>query len=174
MAKRKVKLQDTGDYSTSDVSYKAPNGKYYSSKESYEKLLNEHKMRTKCVDKIVDLFGLKPGMKLPTLFYKRINELAIYGFEVVYNTIVNNESSITWALENKEFNSEVGKVQYVMAIIQNNINEEYKKYKADLKSKQKSDIMIEDVENSLDLVSNLVKNKAKDVSSLLGEDDLWN
>ena len=164
MAKRKVKLQDTGDYSTSDVSYKAPNGKYYSSKESYEKLLNEHKMRTKCVDKIVDLFGLKPGMKLPTLFYKRINELAIYGFEVVYNTIVNNESSITWALENKEFNSEVGKVQYVMAIVQNNINEEYKIKQKQLKS-QKENAKI--IDEPIDLEVNNCVQKTKDISRWL-------
>lgn len=164
MAKRKVKLQDTGDYSTSDVSYKAPNGKYYSSKESYEKLLNEHKMRTKCVDKIVDLFGLKPGMKLPTLFYKRINELAIYGFEVVYNTIVNNESSITWALENKEFNSEVGKVQYIMAIVQNNINEEYKIKQKQLKS-QKENAKI--INEPIDLEVNNCVQKTKDISRWL-------
>ena len=37
---RKVKLRDTGEDSTSDVAFKAEDGKYYSSEKAYEKLLS--------------------------------------------------------------------------------------------------------------------------------------
>ena len=35
---RKVKLQDTGEYGMSDVAYRAPTGKYYSSQAAFEKI----------------------------------------------------------------------------------------------------------------------------------------
>ena len=36
---RKVKLQDTGGYSTNDVAYQAPDKKYYSSEDAYKKII---------------------------------------------------------------------------------------------------------------------------------------
>ena len=161
MAKRRVKLVDTGEYSTQDQAYKAPNGKYYSSQIVYEQNLFQNEMRNKCIDKIFELFDIRKGMKISTIFFRKLAELEPYGYDVVYNTIEHNSVSIEWALNNKEFSSESGKVSYVMAIVQNNINDEYKFKQKQLKLQEKSAKIIEEPVD-IEIVNNI--QKTKDVS----------
>ena len=114
---RKVKCQDTQEFSTSDVAYKADDGKYYSSEEAYLKIKCYIAYRFKCVEAMFSVMGYKEGMILPTIFYKKLSELKNVGFEAVYNTIKSQFDSIQWAINNKQFASEASKVIYIMAII---------------------------------------------------------
>ena len=125
---RKVKLQDTGEWSTSDVAYKAPNKKYYSCEEAFLNREKSTSYRFQCIDKLMDIMGYQPGMKLPTIAYKMINEYEKpYGFDVLLETMEDQKKNMQWALNNKQFTSETSKVRYLFAIIQNNAMDSWQK-----------------------------------------------
>ena len=128
---RKVKLQDTGEYSTSDIAYRAPNKKYYSSEDAYKKAVINTTYRQKCIDGMYELLEYKDFMKIPTYFYKRLKECEGYGYDVVYRCIQNKAKDIRWALANKDFNSEVGKMMYIWAILNNSMNDALKEVVAE-------------------------------------------
>ena len=131
---RKVKNQTTGELADSDTLYKVttlsssgrPITKYYSDEASYNKIKENSVYYKKCIETIMDMFGYEPGMKFPTTFSKRLSELKCYGYKVVYDTIARQTSSIQWALDNKRFKDEYGKISYVMSIIENHVLDEYK------------------------------------------------
>ena len=124
---RQVKLVDTGEMSTNDVAFRAPNKKYFSSEESYIKWNTNKEYRNKCIDKMFEIMGYKPGMILPTYFFKKLKDYEGVGYEALYNTMITQTKSIQWALNNKNFGGETAKVMYIMAILNNNVMDEYKK-----------------------------------------------
>ena len=137
---RKVKLQDTGEYSTDNLAYKAPNKKYYSSEAAYKKMCRNAEYRAKCIDLTMGLLEYKSFMKLPTLFYKRLKECEGYGYDVVYRCIQMKGKDIQWAIHNKTFNSEVGKIMYVWAILNNHMNDALKEVVAERRAEEKKKI----------------------------------
>lgn len=167
---RKVKLQDTGEYSTSDVAYQAPNKKYYSSKEAYNKIVTNGKYRTKCIEFIYELLGYKEYMKIPTYFYKRLKECEGYGYDVVYKCMQIKAKDIKWALINKDFNSEVGKIMYIWAILDNGMNDALKEIVAERREVERRTLETK-VEQSVnvDLDVNTVKQHTVDISKFLEE-----
>jgi len=124
---RQVRLVDTGEMSTSDVSFRAPNKKYFSSEDAYNKWQSNNEYRKKCIDKMYEIMGYKDKMILPTFFFKKLEELRGVGYEAVYNTMISQANVIGWALKNKNFGGETAKAMYIMAIINNNVMDEYKK-----------------------------------------------
>lgn len=164
---RKVKCQDTGEYSTNDVAYKASNGKYYSSKDAYMNIKTNNEYRIKCIDEIMKILNYKEGMKLPTVTYKKLSEYEIYGFDVLLDTINSQHDAFVWALKNKTFNSETSKIFYLFAIIQNNIMESYKKKAIEEKQKveeKRNELIVEDINVG-------TNQRSKNVSKLLGDDE---
>lgn len=128
---RQVRCQDTGQMQNKENSWQAPNKKYYSSEEAYNQLQIAKEYRKQVVELIMEILGYEAGMKLPTIYYKKIEEYREpYGFEVLYECVKNQRSAIEWVLNNKEFKSEVQQGLYIMAVIQNNINDEFKRFKA--------------------------------------------
>lgn len=165
---RKVKLQDTGEFSTNDVAWKAPNGKYYSSAENYEKIVKNSENRQKCIVALADICGFVDGAIMPTITLKKLKEFEKVGYDVVYDTIVNKEKDILWAIQNKNFNNESYKMMYVMSIVKNGLADTYKKKQRELKQDNKTEVHIEaDVE----VVEVGNQKKGSDVSSLLGSLD---
>ena len=134
---RKVKLQDTGEYGTDVSAYKAPNNKYYSSEAAYKRMATNAEYRAKCIDAMYAILEYQTFMKLPTYFYKRLNECDGYGFDVVYRCIQNKAKDIRWAINNKEFNSEVGKMMYIWAILNNSMNDALKEVVAERRAEEK-------------------------------------
>ena len=135
---RKVKLQDTGEYSTSDVAYQAPNKKYYSNEAAYQKMVTNSTYRQKCIDGMYELLGYKDFMKIPTYFYKRLKECEGYGYDVVYRCIQIKAKDIKWALTNKEFNTEVGKMMYIWAILNNSMNDALREVVAERRENERA------------------------------------
>lgn len=128
MGGRRVKIQDTGQYGSSDEAFRAPNKKYYSSEEAWQKIQLNNTYREKCVEFVMDLLGYQPGMKLPTLTYKKIREYENpYGLDVLYETMCAQKNACLWALQNKQFNGETAKIMYLFAIFQNNAMEQWKR-----------------------------------------------
>ena len=112
---RKVKCVDTGELSTSDLAYKAPNGKYFSSEANYKQWEENKTYRLKCIDKMYEIMGYKPKMILPTYFFKKLKDFEGVGYLALYNTMITQSKSIDWALKNKDFGSETAKVMYIVA-----------------------------------------------------------
>ena len=165
---RQVNIIDTGQKGWSDESYKAPNGKYYSSEEAFLNRIKKVSLKNQCIDRLMELLDYQPGMKLPTYTYKKIKEYEKpYGYDVLLNTINAQEDSIKWALKNKDFGSETAKIMYIFAIIQNNAMTEFQKKVRLERAKREQEKTLKTVED-LDMTPVEVEHK-KDVSSLLGD-----
>lgn len=167
---RKVKLQDTGEFGMSNTSFRAPTGKYYSSEESYNKFQKNKDYREKCIHKMYEVLGYKSGMIIPTYFYKDLKSFEGVGYEALYETMNGKSNDVDWALKNKNFTSETGKVMYVMAIYKNNVMDFYKgiiaRDRANQSVVEKVNVEINDIE-----INTTTKQKGNDVSSLVGDDD---
>lgn len=109
---------------------------------------------------------------MPTIVFRRLKELDFYSDEIIQQTMDENEKSIRWAMQNKKFEDDAGKCSYLMAIIRNNIGAVYRreKDKAEKTVKNKAE---PNLDTMLDLSTIGTAHKGKDVSSLLGGDDLW-
>lgn len=166
---KKVTCAVTKEKGTEDTFYKAPDDKWYKSKEIYE----EYKFQTDCWKEILRRFEVyldyEKGQPFPTLLTRKLKELKFYTNEVILETIKENEKSILWAIENKNFSSSQNKIFYIFAILSNNIADVNKRIKNERKAKPKKEIMsVVDIE----IVSNP---EVKDLSNWLNEeDDLWN
>ena len=172
---RKVKCQITKEWGMSDVFYKAPNGKYYKSQKLYEVWLKEKTDRAEFLDMFAsEYLGYEKGQVFPTVLCKRLQELEFYGFDVINQTVKKCHSSIEYALTHKDFASENGKISYIFAIIKNNINDVYKEHLRKEKTIEKQQIQTNniDVTDEQSIMSIGSKQKAKDISSFL-EDDEW-
>ena len=174
MAERKVKLQDTGEIvakSTLGI-YQAPNKKYYSSEDAYLAIDLENSIRDKCTDLMYDFMGYDKKLKLSTLFFKRLAEWHEgYSYNVIYTAMELSKNSVEYASGAKKFNSEGAKLNYFMAIIQNNLNDALKmeslKKKAKARTEQHPlDTLIDGVES---LYNTSTVRKRSNVSNLAGD-----
>jgi hypothetical protein len=121
---RKVKCVITKEYGTSDVFYKAPNGRYYKTEDIYNEYEFEKKCRLLLLDKFVDLLGYYNTAQFPTILPKEIKELHnTFTYKVMLKTFNRCLKNIQYALNNKNFTTEYGKIKYILAIIKNKINE---------------------------------------------------
>lgn len=159
-----VKCQITGETGTSDTFYKAENGKYYKNEDVYIKWMQNTEYRKRSIDLLFDILGYSSKQKMPTIGYKKLSEFAEpYDYETVYETIVCKRKDIEYALKNKQFSQETGKIFYIMAIIQNSITDVWKKKVIQTRQTQTPIPM----ENDTNEVINRVR--ASDVTNLLGE-----
>lgn len=141
-----VVLRDINKYGKKSEAYKAPNGWYYSSEKAYEEIQKKrqrHKTlwdietdstmsdHDKCVEYIRTLLEYQWDHKLPTILYKKIEEYKPYGYDVIFRTMVDCTSSMQWALANKSFKNDSGKILYLFAIIGNNISNVFNRPKED-------------------------------------------
>lgn len=171
-----VKDQITGEkidkataYCVESISSTGKKGhKYYSSKEAYDNMIAQKKNRQQCIDEMYEVLGYQSFMKIPTFFYKKLSEWEPYGYDVVLDCICTNESSIEWALNNKEFKQETAKIMYICAIIENHINDSLKAKKNKVKQEQKEK-MVDVVDIDLNIHRD-IRQKTKDISKFLEED----
>ena len=142
---RKCRCKLCGKWLTTDIAYKDEKGKYYCSQEEYEEIQRDKQRKEECFKYLESLMGV-PISKIAR---KRINELhEYYSYEVIYRAIKFVEDRIRYAVENKNFNNEQSEVNYLMAIISNNINEVYKEYTKEQKELMK---LFEEPKNEIDL-----------------------
>lgn len=166
---RRCKCQVTEEEGTTDVFYKAENGKYYKSKEVYEVWNKENEDRKKVIEKFaVDFLDYKPGQVFPTVLMKKLKELEFYGYDVINQTIDKTYNSILYAIQHKEFKNDVGKISYIFAIIKNNINDVYRQTVQDEKKKEN----LYEIDNSVDIDNIQTNHKEKNIKKWL-EDDDW-
>jgi len=162
---RKVKCVDTGEYSTSDVAYRATNGKYWSSVAAYNHHQDQMEWFHKCVNLIMGELGYDENF-IPTLIMKNLKRYEKVGYDVAYDTINHVHDSIVWALQNKTFIKEFNKITYVFRIIDNHVLDVYEERKRDREQKRINDGMIVPQNDEI----NNRKQETHDISRFLAED----
>lgn len=166
---RQCKCQVTGEKGTTDIFYKADNGKYYKSKEVYDIWNKENEDRKNVIERFaVDFLDYKPGQVFPTVLTKKLKELEFYGYDVINRTIDKAYNSIQYAIQHKEFKNDVGKISYIFAIIKNNINDVYKQV---VQEEKRSETVCE-IDNEVDIDNIQTNHKEKNIKKWL-EDDDW-
>ncbi len=83
----------------------------------------------------VNILNYDGSMFLPPLFLKRIKELnEVYPYEVILQSFKDNEETLLyWVNQDGKFKNENNRLNYMMAIIQNKINDTYLKWKNEKK-----------------------------------------
>ena len=102
-----------------------------------------------------------------------------YGYDVILNTFLTHGDNIRYALNHKTFNNEQQKINYIMAIIDNNINDVYLEMKELEKQKMLSEeekqINKEQIEFAMQVQEEIApqkeKGKSKVMNFISGEDD---
>lgn len=111
----------------------------------------------------------------PTILTKKLKELEFYGYDVIIETIEKCRSAIEYSLKTKQFKNDLNRISYLMAIIKNNINDVYKEHVRHEKIAEKQQTQTSNFEEVCEkAIMNIgSKQKAKDISSFLEEDELW-
>lgn len=167
---RRVKCQDTGEYSTSDCAYRATNGKYWSSEAAYQQWVENKEWRQKSVDALFEILGYQSGMTVPGVLWKNFAKYEKMGYETVYETIIGERKNIEWAMQNKEFKSEAGLISYVCRTLENHMMDYYKTIQAVKKAKEKQKNTQDNEDNNYS-DAGLLSSKSHDVSQFLGDDE---
>ena len=189
-----VKCRATGIVGPRDEYFIAPNGWYFQSEAVYQAWMAGRRKKKaeinqikhydkpgrttesykKICDTLADFIGYERGghQPMPTVVFRRLKELDFYSDEIIQQTLDENRSSIQWAMTNKKFDSDVGKASYMMAIVQNNIGAVYRR-EQDKVNKTVKEESRADLDTAIDLADIGAVHRGKDVSRLLGGDDLW-
>lgn len=166
---RQVILRDLNVKGNSDNAYKAPDGKYYSSQKAYKNISVEKEYRSECIGFMYNLLGYDSFMKLPTIFYKKLQGWKPFSYRVVRKCMDNKASSIDWALNNKDFNGEVSKMMYICAILDNGMVDALKEVRKEDRIKARKVVKNESVITNEAEISN-PNQQAKDISRWLEDD----
>lgn len=161
MGNRRVRCQYTGEYGRSGEFYRVSiNGRnqYYKDEETYLQLEKERRIKQE-INRLVaiDILNYDGNQFLPPRFLKRINELGkTYPFEVVLSTFKENAETLQyWMSQDQKFQNESGRLNYMMAIINNKINDEYEKWK----TKERRSKIDDEVKIDMDLLEVEIKHK---------------
>ena len=112
--------------------YKAPDGKYYSCENGYYELVKEQKRkkearrhRDDCIDMMYLFMEYGNGYRMPMVFFKRLKDWIKWGYsyEEILESMKLSSKAINRITTTKEFESETGKLFYLMGVIQNSLND---------------------------------------------------
>lgn len=167
MSKRKCKCKICKSELLIDEAYKITNEKgknqYYCSEKEYNDSLQEKQDKEKSVGLLCELLKTPYA---PPYMSKKLNIInKHYNWIVIFKTINAVADRIKFAIENKEFTNDSKMINYVFAIIENNIMTIYKKHTEEQKQlkklfEQPSNDVDLDILNDIDIGIN-VDNKSK-------------
>lgn len=147
---------------------------------------------------IKELLGYTSEQKLPKALVIRIQDLRNgtiyergvgrinkskegYPYQVILDTFLTNGDSIRWHFLNKSFDTETQKINYMMAIIDSNINNNYLLYRSKLDTttiKHRDNIIEEEkvIENNkkenLIIKTHVMPKQKKGISKFLNDDEI--
>lgn len=177
---RAVKCKICKAKGDSDTFYRVTDDKgrnsYYCSKEEYEQREKEKEDRYMLLKYVAEeVLEYDNGQIVPPSMVKRIEKLSkFYGFNVIKETFYLNKETIQYWIRTKDFSNEYGMCSYVMAIIESNINDAYKKWKREQeqKAKMKSKTIDTMIFDDLVMTEPIKQSNSKDISMFLDEEDL--
>lgn len=170
--------------------------------DDYKELMEYKKYETTwfstIYEHIKELLGYDSSQDLPNFLITRIKDLRNgtiikygigrvnkskegYPYPVILDTFLDNGDSIRWHFSNKTFDTETQKINYMMAIIDSNINNNYLLYKNKLDTtivKHRDNIIEEEkvIENNkkenLIIHTNIISKKKNGISKFLNDDEI--
>ena len=165
---RKVKCQITKEVGDSTVFYKAPNGKYYKTEQTYKDWKRESDNRLECINLICEYAGYKDGGYAPTFLHKMVSDFGKkLGYDILLETIKDREKDFLWANEHKDFESELSRLFYYKSIIGNHIIDIYIKHQKESKYLIKDNVSTDYYEGNNNVERST--GNGKDVSQMMGE-----
>lgn len=155
---------------TTDKAFKIKKGGrniYYCSEQEYKKYQDQTEKRNKCFETVIKIMQVP---MLSPMMIKEINKIAeFYDYIVIDKCFKEQEQKIRWFLDNNELSNEYGKARYIATIIQNNINNTYKKYLQEIKQMER--LFAKEVENIeveiINMENTKVNNNVNDISQFL-------
>lgn len=166
--------------------------------EDYKELIkykeNELYWFNQVYEQIKELLGYTKEQKLPKFLIVRLQDLRNgtivkkgegrvvkskegYKYEIMFDCLLSSGEAIRWAIKNKNFINEKTKINYLMAIVESNINDNYLLYLSRERNKSNeitNDIITEEVRME-EIINNTTKNVVKKnnsgISKFLDEDD---
>lgn len=193
-----VKCMATGQRGPRDEYFKAPNGRYFQSEAVYQEWIagrrTEKASKKKTSAAVKSKVGRTPesyekicktlgeligyelggtGEPMPANIFKKLKGLDWYSDEIIQEALDRNFNSIKWALVNKNFTNPYSKASYMMAIVENKVSETYHMHLDQEKAAAQAENVSVDAQSYVDLSDAGPVRKNNDVSSLLGDDDLW-
>lgn len=121
---------------------------------------------------ITRLYDLRNGTTMVRGVGRVVKSKEGYKYDVILNTFLTNSDTIRWAFNNKSFKNEQNKINYMMVIVDSNINNTY----IEMSSKLSNDIIkkrndLSDLIIPINTVDNLPMKKNTGISRFLDEDD---
>lgn len=154
-----VKCWDINEKRDREKCYKAPNNKYYSSKEAYEKIVENHKWQDKCIDLYREWTGrLDKG---PSIWTKKMSQYKEYGNEVIYAAMLMADNSARYSVKNKIFANEYQMASYLWAIVNGNLIEANKKI--NVKKQREQDARIQEQSHEYVEIKETVKHNSSTI-----------
>lgn len=167
---RRCKCQITKEFGNTDIFIKI-DGKYYKSQEIYDNHKKEQELRKEIIDIVLyDFLHYQQGQVFPTILTKKLKELDFYPNEVILKTIEVNSDNIRYWMDNKEFDSDYGKIAYMFAIIKNTINDVHRDWKREKRIKREEKKSSIDI--NIDIQDINTAQVGKDISNWLEDDEL--
>lgn len=164
MSGRRVKYVDTGEYGNSLEGYKGADGKYYSSQTAYDRIIEVRRQKRQCIDKIGEILDIGANEFVPPIMVKMIGKYNKVGFDVLYEVLCEQEKSIKWALDTKNFRNDFQAAKYIDAILGNN----YRQVKDRMDNQKRMKAVRHDSETEQGEIEFNRVNKNKDISNLVG------
>lgn len=160
-----VKCLDTGEKKEKKECYQSPAGKYYTSKEAYDKIAENEEWRRKCVDLYREWVCRKDNSI--SIWTKKMAECKGYSCEVIYAAMLLSDSAARYSVLNKTFNNEYQMAAYLWAIVNGKILEADKKILAKLKNEQSAKIQEQSYQYDDTIVEQDHKRKTIDISKFI-------
>lgn len=176
---RKCKCKICKAVGTTETFYKVTNDKgvnsYYCNKEEFDHVINERSKRHSLLEYIaIEVLNYDEGQIVNPSMVKKIGELnKFYDLEVIHEAFRLNKESIQYWMNNKNFTSEYGMVNYIMKIVEGNINDVYQKWKhlKRRESKQAAENIDLEIINNMD-TKTPAKQTTDSILSFLEEEDM--
>ncbi len=114
-----------------------------------------------------EILGYEVGQIVPPFLKKRVKKLAQnYDYEVIKLCFEYMKKDLNYYLSNKEFEDDQHKVNYIMIVIENNINDTYKIWKRKKELQAKHDTHNIDI-NILDEINNTTHHQNKETNGIM-------
>ena len=176
---RKVRCKICKNHGDTESFYKVSisDGKngYYCSKEEYENYQDNIRKQKELKEYVAsEILNYDEGQIVPPIMVKKLHDLnKFYDWEVIHETFKVSKENINYWNSVKNFESEFGKISYIMKIIEGNINDVYKswKYKKQQKLKQENNLVDLEMMNQLDNHNTRKKND-NGILAFLDEEDI--
>ena len=133
---RKVKCFATGEYGSS-LEFVQHDKHWWKNEEVYAEYKRRTEFRQKSYDLYSEIIGYEKGQIFPGYIHKRFKKLEFYGWEVIYQNMLECRDSMEYAIFFKDFKNEIQQTAYLFAIMEGNINGCYARMKKAKAEKQR-------------------------------------